>query len=75
MKSVLSVFLQEKMKWLPQVKMTKDDSKSFLSKAIREWSNLNEYEKNEFEEKFKKVKKDFKNKIKEFLMVRNRILY
>ena len=52
--------------------MTKDDSKSFLSKAIREWSNLNE---NEFEEKFKKVKKDFQKKIKEFLMVRNIILY
>jgi len=57
------------MKWLPQVKMTEADTQSFLSKAVKEWNNLNENEKASFEEKLKKSKKEFKNKIKEFLMV------
>lgn len=50
--------------------MTQDDTESFLRKAVKEWNNLNENEKTSFEEKLKKSKKEFKNKIKEFLMVR-----
>ena len=66
---MLSVFLQDKMKWLPQVKMNEADSVAFITKAVVEWNNLSENEKSSFEEKYKHLRKDFKNKIKEFIMV------
>ena len=57
------------MKWLPNVKMNEADSVDYISKAVAEWNSLGENERNSFEEKCKILKKEFKNKIKEFVMV------
>ena len=52
--------------------MSQAESVAFLTRVGNEWTNLKEQDIASYEEKCKHLKKEFKNKIKEFLMVRLR---
>lgn len=49
--------------------MNEAESKAFLNRIGKEWLSLKENDKSSYEEKCKSLKKEFKNKIKEFLIV------
>lgn len=63
--NAFSYFVNEKLK--SQQKMDQTESAAFLKKVTKEWSKLEEADKEDFESKTKKSKKDFKKSYKKVL--------
>lgn len=65
--SAFSYFVNEKLK--SRQKMDQADSAFFLKKSTKEWLKLEEAEKEDYESKSKKSKKDFKKSYKKIVEV------